>query len=91
MFDLEQALRTVIETDGSDLHLKVPSRPIIRTNGRLDAIEGTEPLGPEETEQVFVIPARYLVRGDNLVTVTAPEGSLGARLLEIRYRQKPPA
>jgi twitching motility protein PilT len=53
MFDLEQALRTVIETDGSDLHLKVPSRPIIRTHGRLDPIEGTEPLGPQDTEQVF--------------------------------------
>jgi hypothetical protein len=44
-------------------------------------------VGPEETEQSFRIPARYLVRGDNLVTVTSPDGSLGARLLEIRYRR----
>jgi hypothetical protein len=48
-------------------------------------------VGPEATEQAFLIPARYLVRGDNLVTVTSPEGTLGARLLEIRYRQKPAA
>jgi hypothetical protein len=48
-------------------------------------------VGPEAAEQAFLIPARYLVRGDNLVTVTSPEGTLGARLLEIRYRQKPAA
>src|SRR4051795_10756093 len=33
MFDLNTALRRVIETDGSDLHLKVPSRPLIRRLG----------------------------------------------------------
>jgi hypothetical protein len=48
---------------------------------------GSWRVGPEETEQSFRIPARYLVRGDNLVTVTSPDGSLGARLLEIRYRR----
>jgi hypothetical protein len=30
MFDFEQALRRVIDVEGSDLHLKVPSRPLIR-------------------------------------------------------------
>ena len=48
---------------------------------------GSWRVGPEETGQSFRIPARYLVRGDNLVTVTSPDGSLGARLLEIRYRR----
>ena len=48
-------------------------------------------VGPEDTEQAFLIPARYLVRGDNVVTVSSPEGNPGARLLEIRYRQKPAA
>ena len=48
---------------------------------------GSWRVGPEETEQSFRIPARYLVRGDNLVTLTSPEASLGARLLEIRYRR----
>jgi hypothetical protein len=45
----------------------------------------------EEAQQAFRIPARYLVRGDNLVTVSSPDGRLGARLREIRYRQAPPA
>ena len=53
MFDLQAALRRVIETEGSDLHLKVPSRPLIRTHGILEPIPDSEPLSPEETETVF--------------------------------------
>jgi hypothetical protein len=45
----------------------------------------------EEAEQAFRIPARYLVRGDNLVTVSSPDGRLGARLRGIRYRLVPAA
>jgi Tfp pilus assembly pilus retraction ATPase PilT len=39
MFELEPALRRVIEMEGSDLHLKVPSQPLIRRHGRLEPIE----------------------------------------------------
>ncbi|HEV2723029.1 MAG TPA: PilT/PilU family type 4a pilus ATPase, partial [Thermoleophilaceae bacterium] len=53
MFDLEQALRRVIETEGSDLHLKVPAPPIIRRRGKLEPIPGTEPLTSQDTEQIF--------------------------------------
>jgi twitching motility protein PilT len=53
MFDLQAALRRVIETEGSDLHLKVPSRPLIRTHGMLEPIPDSEPLSPEDTEAVF--------------------------------------
>jgi len=53
MFDLQAALRRVIETEGSDLHLKVPSRPLIRTHGILEAIPDSDPLGPDDTEAVF--------------------------------------
>ncbi len=53
MFDLEQALGRVIETGGSDLHLKVPSRPIIRVHGQLEPIPDTEPLKPDDTEAIF--------------------------------------
>src|SRR5215210_1170415 len=52
-FDVDQALMRVIETEASDLHLKVPSRPIIRRHGRLEPIPDSEPLTPEATEQVF--------------------------------------
>jgi len=53
MFDFEQALRRVVETGGSDLHLKVPSCPLIRCQGKLEPIPGAEALTPEATEQVF--------------------------------------
>ncbi|HEY7629957.1 MAG TPA: type IV pilus twitching motility protein PilT [Thermoleophilaceae bacterium] len=53
MFDLQAALRRVIETEGSDLHLKVPSRPLIRIHGILEPIPDSEPLSPDDTEAVF--------------------------------------
>src|SRR2546423_3122322 len=54
MFDLEPALRRVIEMEGSDLHLKVPSQPLIRLHGRLESIPGSDPLTPEDTETVLL-------------------------------------
>ena len=53
MFDFEQALRRVIDVQGSDLHLKVPSRPLIRRQGKLEPIPGSEALKPETTEAIF--------------------------------------
>ncbi len=53
MFDLGEALGAVIALEGSDLHLKVGSRPMVRAHGRLEPIEGSEPLRPEDTERVF--------------------------------------
>jgi twitching motility protein PilT len=53
MFDIDAALMTVIETEGSDLHLKVPSQPIIRRHGKLEPIADSEPLAPEDTERTL--------------------------------------
>jgi twitching motility protein PilT len=50
MFDVDAALMTVIETESSDLHLKVPAQPMVRRYGKLEPIEGSEPLRPEDTE-----------------------------------------
>jgi twitching motility protein PilT len=50
MFDIDSALMRVIETEGSDLHLKVPARPVIRRHGKLEPIEGSAPLTPEDTD-----------------------------------------
>ena len=49
-FDLDHALRYLIAAEGSDLHLKVPSHPLIRLHGRLEPIAGTERLTPQDTE-----------------------------------------
>jgi twitching motility protein PilT len=54
MFDIDAALMRVIETEGSDLHIKVPSQPMIRRYGMLEPVPDTEPLTPEETERVLL-------------------------------------
>jgi twitching motility protein PilT len=53
VFDLHEALKRVVDVGGSDLHLKIPAQPIIRVNGLLEPIPGSEPLTFEDTEAVF--------------------------------------
>jgi len=54
VFDLDQALRRLVAEEGSDLHLKVPARPMIRRHGRLQPLEGSEKLTPEVMEGLVV-------------------------------------
>ncbi|HEV7493305.1 type IV pilus twitching motility protein PilT [Baekduia sp.] len=49
-FDLHRALSRLIELNGSDLHLKVPSQPLCRVDGDLVPIPGAEPLAAEDTD-----------------------------------------
>ena len=53
MLDLQAALSRVVETHGSDLHLKVPAPPMIRSRGQLEPIPGAEALTPDHTEGVL--------------------------------------
>jgi twitching motility protein PilT len=53
MFDIDSALRTLIERDGSDLHVKVGVPPTARLFGDLAPLEGYQPLKPEDTEKAF--------------------------------------
>jgi twitching motility protein PilT len=53
MFDVDAALMTVIETEASDLHLKVPAPPIVRQHGKLVPLPGHDPLRPEDTESTL--------------------------------------
>ncbi len=50
MFDLDAALRLVVETEASDLHLKVPAHPMVRRHGKLESLPDSEPLAPDVTE-----------------------------------------
>jgi twitching motility protein PilT len=52
-FDIDAALRYVVQREGSDLHVKADSPPIARVHGDLWAIQGSEPLTPEDTERAF--------------------------------------
>jgi twitching motility protein PilT len=58
--DLGALLAHAVERGGSDLHLKVPSRPIVRINGVLAQIPGYEILRPEDTARF----AAELLRGN---------------------------
>jgi twitching motility protein PilT len=53
MVDVDKALLHVIETEASDLHLKVPAPPTVRRHGRLEPIPGAEALKPDDTRAIF--------------------------------------
>ena len=53
MFEIDSALSTLVERQGSDLHVKVASPPILRVHGQLSYLEGYDPLTTEETEKAF--------------------------------------
>jgi twitching motility protein PilT len=50
MFDVQAALRELVEKEGSDLHLKVGASPIYRVHGELAADAITDPLTDADTE-----------------------------------------
>src|SRR3954464_12695771 len=53
MFDVPAPLKSLVEGGGSDLHLKVPSPPLIRVDGELRPLPGTAPLTPQDTLSVL--------------------------------------
>src|ERR1700742_726586 len=54
MFEIEAALRALVERGGSDLHIKVESPAMARVEGHLGPLlADSEPLGPEDTEGAF--------------------------------------
>jgi len=50
VLDIDSALRHLVEIGGSDLHLKVPSPPLVRVDGELRPIPGCDRLLPQDTE-----------------------------------------
>jgi twitching motility protein PilT len=53
MFDIRSALRTLVEREGSDLHVKVDSPPVARMHGELIPLEGFGVLSDADTEAAF--------------------------------------
>ena len=53
MFDIDKALSWLVDSDGSDLHIKVPVPPTARVHGQLAPVPGSEPLKPEDTERAL--------------------------------------
>jgi len=50
MFDIDAALRALVDAGGSDLHLKVPSPPLARVDGELAPLGPGSPLSGADTE-----------------------------------------
>jgi twitching motility protein PilT len=63
-FDIDAALRYVVEREGSDLHVKVPSPPMARIHGELTPVEGGEPLTAEDTEAALahILDAEHVIK-----------------------------
>ncbi len=59
--DLGALLVHAVERRASDLHLKLPSRPIVRVHGELQQVPGTAPLTAEDTQRF----AQELLRGQD--------------------------
>jgi twitching motility protein PilT len=53
MFDIDAALRHLVEVGGSDLHLKAAAPPTLRIHGELSPLPGSEPLTAEITGSTF--------------------------------------
>jgi twitching motility protein PilT len=71
-FDLQQALRRVVELGGSDLHLKVPSPPLVRVRGDLEPLESEEQLAPGDTERVL----REMLTANDRLSEFAKDGEI---------------
>src|ERR687887_309557 len=53
LLSIDALLERMVALNASDLHVTVGSPPVVRVNGSLQALEGTEPLTPELTHQLL--------------------------------------
>ena len=91
-FDIDEALKYVVEREGSDLHIKADSPPVARVHGDLWALKGAEPLSGEETEKALhtIADDRHLteVRGAR-ARWTSPTRSRGVSRFRVNaFRQR---
>ncbi len=68
MFEIDKALHGLLEREGSDLHIKVGSPPMIRAHGQLIPLDEFGELEPAETEKAFhdLAEARSIAEFDDL-------------------------
>ena len=71
-FDLQQALRVVVEQGGRTFTSRCPSRRSCGSRGSLTPLEGTEPLTPADTERVL----REMLTASERLAEFAREGEI---------------
>jgi twitching motility protein PilT len=64
MFEIEGAMRALVERGGSDLHIKVGSPAMARVQGHLGPLFDEPPLQPADTEAAFEAIAGEKVRAE---------------------------
>ncbi|MGH2925805.1 MAG: type IV pilus twitching motility protein PilT [Solirubrobacterales bacterium] len=69
-FDVDAALRYVVEREGSDLHVKADAPPMARIHGELSPVEGSEPLSPQDTDAAL----EHILTDQSLLGSFATEG-----------------
>ena len=72
VFDVDAALRHLVSSGGSDLHLKVPNRPLIRVDGELEAVEHFPVMTPEDTEAAVL----HMLTDDTKLAEWAADGEV---------------
>jgi twitching motility protein PilT len=72
VFDVDAALRVLVAEGGSDLHLKVPSPPLIRVDGGLRPIRGAGPLAEADTEDAV----RHILSDERKLAEFAEDGEV---------------
>src|SRR4051794_5230236 len=70
--DIDDALNRLVALGGSDLHLKVPSPPMVRIDGQLLPLEGVDKLMPEDTDAAL----RLMLREEDKLTEFENEGEV---------------
>jgi twitching motility protein PilT len=53
VFEIDAALRHLVEIGGSDLHVKVGAPPLVRVHGELEPLPGAESLKPADSERAL--------------------------------------
>ncbi len=72
VLDLDAALRHLVASGGSDLHLKVPNRPLMRVDGKLVPCEQFDVLGDGDTEAAV----RHMLRDEGRLAEWSREGEV---------------
>jgi hypothetical protein len=72
VFDVDAALHHLVSAGGSDLHIKVPSRPLVRIDGDLRSCEQFDELSPDDTEQAV----QHMLADDQRRAEWAAEGEV---------------
>jgi twitching motility protein PilT len=72
VFDVDAALRHLVSVGGSDLHLKVPMKPLVRLDGELQPVEQLATLTAQDTEDAV----KHMLHDERRLAEWATDGEV---------------